>query len=61
MAEPVNRQSVQVADWPGLFTNAGPVAGPAGSADEQVNLACNVPGLLAARPGYTKVRFDEED
>lgn len=62
MAEPIDRASVQVQDWPGLFTNTGLMAGdsPPGNASEQVNLRVNVPGELAVRLGYRKVLFDEE-
>ncbi|HUR52921.1 MAG TPA: hypothetical protein VMZ71_02235 [Gemmataceae bacterium] len=62
MADPVNsRAVVQVADYPGLATNAGPMAGDApGAAVEQTNLRSNVPGQIAARPGYRKIQFDEE-
>lgn len=52
---------VQVSDYPGLTTNSGPMAGSdPGTAVEQTNLRANVPGLLAARPGYRKVLFDDE-
>lgn len=62
MAEPISRAVIQVTDWPGLFTNTGPMAGdsPPGNAIEQVNLRVNVPGELSARPGYKKVLFDDE-
>jgi hypothetical protein len=61
MAEPAPRNNVVVADWPGLQTNTGAAGGPSpGSAAVQVNLAANVPGELAARPGYRVVRFDGE-
>lgn len=62
MAEPISQATVQVADWPGLFTNTGPMAGdaPPGNAVEQVNLVVNVPGQLAARPGLRRVLFDDE-
>jgi hypothetical protein len=62
MAEPTaSRAVVQVSDWPGLATNAGPMAGgEPGAAVEQTNLRANVPGLLAARPGYRKILFDDE-
>lgn len=61
MAEPNTRVVTPVQDWAGLQTNAGPMGGTSpGSASEQVNLAVNVPGELAARPGYRKVKFDTE-
>lgn len=62
MAEPASSRAViQVADYPGLQTNTGPMAGDEpGAAVEQTNLRSNVPGLLAARPGYRKVLFDTE-
>lgn len=62
MAEPAtSRAVVQVSDYPGLTTNSGPMAGSdPGTAVEQTNLRANVPGLLAARPGYRKVLFDDE-
>ena len=62
MAEPQARNVVQVQEWPGLFTNTGPMSGdsPPGNAVVQTNLRVNVPGELAARPGFTKVLFDEE-
>lgn len=61
MAEPVSRATVQIQDWPGLVTNTGPMSGgQPGSAVEQTNLRCNVPGELSARPGFRKVQFDEE-
>lgn len=62
MAEPVtSRAVVQVRDYPGLATNTGPMAGDEpGSAVEQTNLRLNVPGQMAARPGYRKVAFDTE-
>ena len=61
MAEPAPKAVVVVPDWPGLKTNAGPMGGPEpGSAAVQVNLAANVPGELAARPGFRVVKFDGE-
>lgn len=62
MAEPAtSRAVVQISDYPGLMTNSGPMAGDQpGAAVEQTNLRANVPGLLAARPGYRKVLFDDE-
>ncbi len=62
MAEPAtSRAVVQIADYPGLATNAGPMAGgEPGAAVEQTNLAGNVPGQLSARPGYRKILFDDE-
>lgn len=43
------------------MTNSGPMGGAApGAAVEQVNLTVNVPGQLTVRPGFRKVRFDEE-
>lgn len=62
MAEPAtSRAVVQVSDYPGLSTNSGPMAGDEpGAAVEQTNLRSNVPGLLAARPGYRKILFDDE-
>lgn len=61
MAAPIDRSTIQVQDWPGLMTNTGPMGGNApGSAVEQVNLTVNVPGQLTVRPGFRKVRFDEE-
>jgi hypothetical protein len=62
MAEPNSRAVTVVQDWPGVETNVGTMGGAApGSAVEQVNLAVNVPGQLAARPGYRKVQFDDEE
>lgn len=60
MAEPKSRVITPIQDYAGLQTNAGPMGGPPGAAAEQVNLAVNVPGELAARPGHRKVRFDDE-
>ena len=62
MAAPIEQSTVQIADWPGLVTNTGPMAGdsPPGAAVEQVNLRAYVGGELAARPGYRRVLFDEE-
>lgn len=62
MAEPIDRQTTVVSDWPGLFTNTGLMAGdsPPGNAAEQVNLTLYVPGQLGVRPGFRKVLFDEE-
>lgn len=61
MAAPTDRSTIQVQDWPGLMTNSGPMGGAApGAAVEQVNLTVNVPGQLTVRPGFRKVRFDEE-
>lgn len=59
--EPAPKAVVIVPDWPGLMTNSGPMGGPApGSAEVQVNLSANVPGQLAARPGFRVVKFDGE-
>lgn len=61
MAEPAPKAIVVVPDWPGLKTNAGPMGGQEpGSAAVQVNLAANVPGEMAARPGFRVVKFDGE-
>ena len=61
MAEPAPRAVVVVPDWPGLKTNSGPMGGAdPGAAAVQVNLACNVPGELGARPGFRAVKFDGE-
>lgn len=62
MADPISRSTIQVQDWPGLNTNTGAMGGAdPGSASELVNLAVNVPGQLAVRPGYRKVSFDDEE
>ena len=60
MAEPNSRAVTQITDWPGLQTNTGPMGGEPGAATVQDNLTANVPGRLAARPGYRKVLFDDE-
>jgi hypothetical protein len=62
MAEPISKSMIQVADWPGLISNTGPMAGQQtpGSAAELVNLQCNVPGQMATRLGLKKVEFDSE-
>lgn len=61
MAEPISKSTIQVADWPGLISNTGPMAGQApGQASEQVNLQCNVPGQMAVRLGLKKAEFDDE-
>lgn len=62
MAEPAPKSVVVVSDWPGMKTNTGPMGGDApGAAAVQVNLAANVPGQLAARPGFQVVKFDGEE
>lgn len=62
MGMPKDRNNVVIADWPGLMTNSGPTGSrnPPGAAAEQVNLVNNVPGEMAARPGYRKVQYDSE-
>ena len=62
MGQPRDRSTLQIADWPGLVTNSGPTSSgsPPGAAAEQVNLINNVPGEMAARPGYRKVQYDSE-
>lgn len=62
MAEPISKSTIQVADWPGLISNTGPMTGlqTPGSAVEQVNLQCNVPGQMAVRLGLKKAEFDQE-
>lgn len=61
MAQPVDKSSIQVQDWPGLQTNTGPMAGTAaGTAVQLVNLRVNVSGELAARAGIRLVKFDVE-
>lgn len=62
MGQPRDRNFVQIGDWPGLVTNSGPTASgsPPGAAQQQVNLAVNVPGEMSSRDGYRKVRYDSE-
>lgn len=62
MAQPIDKSTIQVSDWPGLQTNTGPMAGETpGSAVELVNLRVIVIGELAARNGIRRVLFDDED
>lgn len=42
-------------NWKGLITNASPYALPPGSATEQVNLQCHVPGQMATRGGMNAI------
>ncbi len=61
MAQPVDRATIQVQDWPGLQTNTGPMSGMApGTAVQIVNLRVNVTGELASRTGIRRVLFDTE-
>jgi hypothetical protein len=62
VADPISKSTVQVAIWPGLISNGGPIMSGErpGSASEQVNLQVNVPGQMQVRAGVRKAQFDEE-
>lgn len=62
MAEPISKALTRIQDWPGQVSNTGPMGSPnqPGQAEVQTNLAVNIEGEMAARPGYTKVQFDSE-
>lgn len=62
MAEPIDRATIQVSDWPGLRTNTGPMADAdaPGAAVVQDNLVVNTPGEMRVRQGLRKVLFDSE-
>lgn len=62
MAEPIDRATIQITDWPGLKTNTGPMADAdsPGAAVVQVNLRVNTPGEMSVRLGLRKVLFDTE-
>jgi len=47
--------------WAGLVTNASPYSIPPGSAVQQVNLQCLVPGKLNVRPGMQTITFASAD
>jgi hypothetical protein len=52
---------IVIDKWAGLVTNASPYSIPPGSAVEQVNLQCLVPGKLTARPGLQAITFASSD
>jgi hypothetical protein len=52
---------IVIDKWAGLATNASPYSIPPGSAVQQVNLQCLVPGKLSVRPGLTPITFTSAD
>jgi len=48
----------QNADFQGQVSNMDPVDIPVGAATKQVNVTCQIPGVLTVRGGYRKVTFD---
>lgn len=47
-------------DFPGLLTNMDPDDLTPGAARIQVNATCERAAMLEVRPGYLKVRFEDE-
>ena len=52
---------IVIDKWAGLTTNASPYSIPPGSAVQQVNLQCLVPGKLSVRPGFSPITFTSAD
>lgn len=52
---------IVIDKWAGLVTNASPYSIPPGSAVQQVNLQCLVPGKLTVRAGLTPITFTSAD
>lgn len=52
---------IVIDKWAGLVTNASPYSIPPGSAVQQVNLQCLVPGKLTVRPGMQAISFTSAD
>jgi hypothetical protein len=52
--------AVPIRDFPGLVSNADAHDIPPGAAQVQVNATGQRPGELAVRPGFRRLRFDEE-
>lgn len=52
---------ILIDKWAGLVTNASPYSIPPGSAVQQVNLQCLVPGKLTVRPGMQSITFTSAD
>lgn len=62
MASPVTSSGAVAADFPGLLGNTGTDApqDQPGAARDQVNLTCQRPGEIRARPGHRPVAYDRE-
>lgn len=52
---------IVIDKWAGIVTNASPYSIPPGSAVQQVNLQCLVPGKLTVRAGLSPLTFTSAD
>lgn len=62
MAQPISKTGVRAIEFPGLFSNRGPLApiGRPATAAGQTNLCCRRLGELEARPGMRPVQYDAD-
>ena len=57
---PEKASKARATDFPGLASRIDPDDLPDGAAREQVNLTSHRPGVLATRPGFLAVTFEED-